>query len=188
MNSFIYLNHWPVFYGTTDVRRKENCSEHFNAVFSTAYNLAKEQRLNFGDDIPSALRIAKKKRWNSIEEKRINQENELHAYLTKLILAEKERWGCWVGSGISSMLICVVMIFWLRLQITGMSLSCGYHFCFVLGGVVIYNNFVFMQRTRWIQREAGRQSKWRRCCQDWIKTCTSNICFGLGCHVFNERI
>lgn len=56
-----------------------------------AYNLAKEQRLNFGDDIPSALRIAKKKRWNSIEEKRINQENELHAYLTKLILAEKER-------------------------------------------------------------------------------------------------
>uniref|UniRef100_A0A8C4XAP3 E3 ubiquitin-protein ligase CHIP n=2 Tax=Erpetoichthys calabaricus TaxID=27687 RepID=A0A8C4XAP3_ERPCA len=56
-----------------------------------AYTLAKEQRLNFGDDIPSALRIAKKKRWNSIEEKRINQENKLHAYLTKLILAEKER-------------------------------------------------------------------------------------------------
>ncbi|KAJ7989794.1 hypothetical protein DPEC_G00308200 [Dallia pectoralis] len=56
-----------------------------------AYNLAKEQRLNFGDDIPGALRIAKKKRWNSIEEKRINQENELHAYLSKLILAEKER-------------------------------------------------------------------------------------------------
>ncbi|KAI4901753.1 hypothetical protein NFI96_020442 [Prochilodus magdalenae] len=56
-----------------------------------AYNLAKEQRLNFGDDIPSALRIAKKKRWNSMEEKRISQENELHAYLTKLILAERER-------------------------------------------------------------------------------------------------
>uniref|UniRef100_A0A8B9CYP6 RING-type E3 ubiquitin transferase n=1 Tax=Anser brachyrhynchus TaxID=132585 RepID=A0A8B9CYP6_9AVES len=56
-----------------------------------SYNLAKEQRLNFGDDIPSALRIAKKKRWNSIEEKRINQENELHSYLTKLIMAEKER-------------------------------------------------------------------------------------------------
>lgn len=56
-----------------------------------AYNLAKEQRLNFGDDIPSALRMAKKKRWNSIEEKRINQENQLHAYLSKLILAEKER-------------------------------------------------------------------------------------------------
>lgn len=57
-----------------------------------AYNLAKEQRLNFGDDIPSALRIAKKKRWNSIEERRIHQENELHSYLTQLIVAERERW------------------------------------------------------------------------------------------------
>ncbi len=83
----------------TKTREKENCWRHLvlikqccsHNVFYTAYNLAKEQRLNFGDDIPSALRIAKKKRWNSIEEKRINQENELHAYLTKLILAEKER-------------------------------------------------------------------------------------------------
>ncbi|KAI3359959.1 hypothetical protein L3Q82_013840 [Scortum barcoo] len=56
-----------------------------------AYNLAKEQRLNFGDDIPSALRIAKKKRWNSLEERRISQESELHAYLSKLIQAEKTR-------------------------------------------------------------------------------------------------
>ncbi|XP_048350977.1 E3 ubiquitin-protein ligase CHIP [Sphaerodactylus townsendi] len=61
------------------------------ANLQRAYNLAKEQRLNFGDDIPSALRIAKKKRWNNIEEKRINQEDELHSYLTKLIMAEKER-------------------------------------------------------------------------------------------------
>lgn len=37
------------------------------ANLQPAYNLAKEQRLNLGDDIPSALRIAKKKRWNSIE-------------------------------------------------------------------------------------------------------------------------
>uniref|UniRef100_A0A8K9XQ32 RING-type E3 ubiquitin transferase n=1 Tax=Oncorhynchus mykiss TaxID=8022 RepID=A0A8K9XQ32_ONCMY len=67
--------------------------ENYNEAIGNlqrAYNLAKEQRLNFGDDIPSALRVAKKKRWNSIEEKRINQENKLHAYLTKLILAEKE--------------------------------------------------------------------------------------------------
>ncbi|KAM9844058.1 E3 ubiquitin-protein ligase CHIP-like isoform 2-T2 [Aulostomus maculatus] len=56
-----------------------------------AYNLAKEQRLNFGDDIPSALRMAKKKRWNNLEERRISQECELHGYLTKLILAEKQR-------------------------------------------------------------------------------------------------
>ncbi|XP_069021337.1 E3 ubiquitin-protein ligase CHIP-like isoform X1 [Embiotoca jacksoni] len=56
-----------------------------------AYNLAKEQRLNFGDDIPGALRIAKKKRWNNMEERRISQESELHAYLTGLIGAEKKR-------------------------------------------------------------------------------------------------
>ncbi|XP_034046091.1 E3 ubiquitin-protein ligase CHIP-like [Thalassophryne amazonica] len=56
-----------------------------------AYNLAKEQCLNFGDDIPSALRVAKKKRWNSMEEKRINQESELHTYLTKLIFDDKNR-------------------------------------------------------------------------------------------------
>lgn len=59
---------------------------------SPAYSLAKEQRLNFGDDIPSALRIAKKKRWNSIEERRIHQESELHSYLSRLIAAERERW------------------------------------------------------------------------------------------------
>ncbi|XP_023369507.1 E3 ubiquitin-protein ligase CHIP isoform X1 [Otolemur garnettii] len=61
------------------------------ANLQRAYSLAKEQRLNFGDDIPSALRIAKKKRWNSIEERRIHQESELHAYLTRLIAAERER-------------------------------------------------------------------------------------------------
>uniref|UniRef100_A0A8K9XEG0 RING-type E3 ubiquitin transferase n=1 Tax=Oncorhynchus mykiss TaxID=8022 RepID=A0A8K9XEG0_ONCMY len=59
--------------------------ENYNEAIGNlqrAYNLAKEQRLNFGDDIPSALRVAKKKRWNSIEEKRINQENKLHAHQT----------------------------------------------------------------------------------------------------------
>ncbi|XP_008854354.1 E3 ubiquitin-protein ligase CHIP isoform X3 [Nannospalax galili] len=61
------------------------------ANLQRAYGLAKEQRLNFGDDIPSALRIAKKKRWNSIEERRIHQESELHSYLTRLIAAERER-------------------------------------------------------------------------------------------------
>ncbi|NXE30742.1 CHIP protein, partial [Ardeotis kori] len=61
------------------------------ANLQRAYNLAKEQRGGFGDDIPSALRIAGGKRWNSIEEKRINQENELHSYLTKLIMGGKER-------------------------------------------------------------------------------------------------
>lgn len=36
--------------------------------------------------------MAKKKRWNSMEERRIRQENALHAHLTRLIVAERERW------------------------------------------------------------------------------------------------
>ncbi|XP_021581053.1 E3 ubiquitin-protein ligase CHIP isoform X2 [Ictidomys tridecemlineatus] len=75
-----------------DCRRAlELDGQSVKAHFFLAYSLAKEQRLNFGDDIPSALRIAKKKRWNSIEERRIHQESELHAYLSRLITAERER-------------------------------------------------------------------------------------------------
>ncbi|XP_057311811.1 E3 ubiquitin-protein ligase CHIP-like [Hydractinia symbiolongicarpus] len=61
------------------------------ANFKQAHELAKDQKLNFGDDIASALRAAKKKRWNVMEEKRIQQEIELESYLNRLILEEKER-------------------------------------------------------------------------------------------------
>lgn len=50
-----------------------------------AHDLAREQKRNFGDDIASQLRLARKKRWNVMEEKRICQEIELHAYLKRLI-------------------------------------------------------------------------------------------------------
>ncbi|XP_067136696.1 E3 ubiquitin-protein ligase CHIP isoform X1 [Centruroides vittatus] len=56
-----------------------------------ASDLAKEQRLNFGDDIASQLRMAKKRRWNVLEERRIQQEIELQTYLNQLILEDKER-------------------------------------------------------------------------------------------------
>lgn len=56
-----------------------------------ANDLAKEQKLNFGDDIAAQLRIARKKRWNIQEEKRIAQEIELQAYLNKLINEDTER-------------------------------------------------------------------------------------------------
>lgn len=45
--------------------------------------MAKEQRLNFGDDIASQLRLARKKKWQIQEEKRICQEIELQSYLNK---------------------------------------------------------------------------------------------------------
>ncbi|RUS91015.1 hypothetical protein EGW08_001232 [Elysia chlorotica] len=56
-----------------------------------AHDLAKEQKLNFGDDITSALRVAKKQRWSMIEEKRIQQEIALQTYINRLIKEDKER-------------------------------------------------------------------------------------------------
>ncbi|XP_067045391.1 E3 ubiquitin-protein ligase CHIP-like [Acropora muricata] len=61
------------------------------ASLKRAHDLAKEQKLNFGDDIAGAVRLAKKKRFNVVEEKRISQEIELQAYLNKLIIEEKNR-------------------------------------------------------------------------------------------------
>lgn len=54
-----------------------------NVILSLAHDLAKEQRLNFGDDIASQLRLARKKKWQIQEEKRICQEIELQSYLNK---------------------------------------------------------------------------------------------------------
>lgn len=56
-----------------------------------ANDLAKEQKLNFGDDIAVQLRIARKKRWNIQEEKRIQQEIELQTCLTRLIVEDRDR-------------------------------------------------------------------------------------------------
>ncbi|KAK6187451.1 hypothetical protein SNE40_005478 [Patella caerulea] len=61
------------------------------ASLHKAFDLAKEQKLNFGDDITGALRLAKKKRWNRIEEKRIQQEITLQTYLNKLLKEDKDR-------------------------------------------------------------------------------------------------
>ncbi|CAH1954275.1 unnamed protein product [Acanthoscelides obtectus] len=55
-----------------------------------AVDLAKEQKLNFGDDIAAQLRAARKKRFSVQEEKRITQEIELHSYLNRLIEKDKE--------------------------------------------------------------------------------------------------
>ena len=69
----------------------DNFFFNFKLHFFLASDLAKDQRLNFGDDIASQLRIAKKKRWTVQEEKRISQEIELQSYLNKLIMDDKER-------------------------------------------------------------------------------------------------
>lgn len=56
-----------------------------------AADLAKEQKLNFGDDVALQLRTARKKRFSVQEEKRISQEIELQAYLNRLINEDKEK-------------------------------------------------------------------------------------------------
>lgn len=55
-----------------------------------ALDLAKEQKLNFGDDIAAQLRAARKKRFSIQEERRILQEIELQTYLNRLIKEDKD--------------------------------------------------------------------------------------------------
>lgn len=56
----------------------------YNAyLLIVANDLAREQKLNFGDDIAAQIRVARKKRWNVQEEKRISQEIELQTYLNR---------------------------------------------------------------------------------------------------------
>ncbi|CAO1302829.1 unnamed protein product [Diamesa serratosioi] len=50
-----------------------------------AQDLSKDQKLNFGDDIASQIRMARKKRWCILEEKRVTQEIALQSYLNNLI-------------------------------------------------------------------------------------------------------
>jgi len=56
-----------------------------------AHELAKKQGLNFGDEISLTLRLAKKKRWDMKEEKRIIQDIELQTYLSRLITEDREK-------------------------------------------------------------------------------------------------
>lgn len=60
-------------------------------IYFTAQDLGKEQKLNFGDDIASQLRLARKKRWNLQEDKRITQEIELQSYLNRLIKEDMQK-------------------------------------------------------------------------------------------------
>ncbi|XP_039969900.1 E3 ubiquitin-protein ligase CHIP isoform X1 [Bactrocera neohumeralis] len=56
-----------------------------------AFDLSKEQKQNFGDDITWQLRLARKKRWSLLEEKRICQEIELQTYINRLIKEDMDR-------------------------------------------------------------------------------------------------
>ncbi len=68
-----------------------NIKNTLNIIQRKAHDLAKDQKLNFGDEIAYQLRVARKKRWNSLEEKRIKEEIELQTYLNTLIQLDKEQ-------------------------------------------------------------------------------------------------
>ncbi|XP_031560170.1 E3 ubiquitin-protein ligase CHIP-like [Actinia tenebrosa] len=70
---------------------EQECYDESIAALKRAFDLAKEQKLNFGDDIASAYRMAKKRRFAVAEEKRILQEVELQKYLNKLVIEDRER-------------------------------------------------------------------------------------------------
>ncbi|KAG0711625.1 STIP1 y and U box-containing protein 1 [Chionoecetes opilio] len=55
-----------------------------------AHDLAKEQKVNYGDDVACMIRVARKRRFNIAEEKRITQEIELQTYLNRLILEDRD--------------------------------------------------------------------------------------------------
>lgn len=61
------------------------------ACLQRASDLARDNKQHFGDDIAAATRIAKRKRWNALEEKRIAEEIELQTYMNKLLREEMER-------------------------------------------------------------------------------------------------
>lgn len=68
----------------------DSCEEAVKYL-QRASDLAKDQKLNFGDDIAIQLRMARKRRWQLLEEKRLQQEIELQTYINQLILRDKDR-------------------------------------------------------------------------------------------------
>lgn len=63
-------------------------SNNYNNI---AVDLAKEQKLNYGDDMTSILRQARKRCFQLREEQRIAQDIELQSYLNQLIVEDAER-------------------------------------------------------------------------------------------------
>lgn len=62
-----------------------------NNILISALDLSKESKRNYGDEIAYQMRLARKKRWNCLEEKRIKEEIELQSYLNQLIQLDKEK-------------------------------------------------------------------------------------------------
>lgn len=86
MNILFYGIHG--FYG--NVKLVIHMVTHLN-YNNIAVDLAKEQKLNYGDDMTSILRQARKRCFQSREEQRIAQDIELQSYLNQLIVEDAEQ-------------------------------------------------------------------------------------------------
>lgn len=63
---------------------------NFYHLLWSAQDLAKDQKLNFGDEIAYQLRLARKRRWNLMEDTRMQEEIELQTYLNGLIQKDRD--------------------------------------------------------------------------------------------------
>nr|SVE79025.1 EOG090X0AJZ [Daphnia lumholtzi] len=70
---------------------EKGCYEEAIKHLRRARDLSLDQRLNFGDDITSQLRLAKKHHFTKQEEKRVSQEIELQMYINRLIREDRDR-------------------------------------------------------------------------------------------------
>jgi len=60
-------------------------------ILSRAFEIAKNQKMLFGDEISGLLRLARREKFRVEEEKRIQEEIELQTYLKRLIQEDKEK-------------------------------------------------------------------------------------------------
>lgn len=68
----------------------EDYDEAIKSIVRAA-ELAKNQKMHFGDEIMSTLRSARREKFRLEEEKRISQELELQKYVNRLIKEDKEK-------------------------------------------------------------------------------------------------
>merc|ERR1712200_324361 len=79
------------FYLGTSLLEMDKLDEAIKHL-QTAFELAKKDPGSYYDDtISSKLRLARKKKWNLQEEKRIQQDIEMQSYINRLILEDRDR-------------------------------------------------------------------------------------------------
>jgi len=78
-------------YESYDTLQGRILKDIFSCLLFEAFDLTKDQKQSFGDDITGMLRMAKKKKFSLEEEKRIKQEISLQTHLNGLLLGEKNR-------------------------------------------------------------------------------------------------